>query len=399
MTGSASGSSPFPGLPARRYVDPEALRLECEAVLWKEWQLAGHVSDLPAAGTALRYDLAGRSAFLIKGADGTLRAFLNACRHRGARLVEGDRGTQLAFCVDSRLRCPYHGWTYDDAGRLVHLPDAEDHPGLDRSAFGLAELPLATWNGFVFVAFGTAAPRGSPWLGGGAIPADAGASAMRRIEEPVIERVAANWKVVCEQMLDRAHIDVAQPVLRSMCAETPRSSVHEDVPALEAPLDGRSAATWSVRAYGSALARGATAGTAGVPCWRRLLLGSNTFLDLWPGLVRVIQVLPEHVTSTLVREVTYARPETSSAARSERYLNARLWRRVRRTSLGLCERVQRGLASQAAGPGPIGSGELALRHFVQRVRNAEVDAPEPASTQGDTRPTGRSPRSRRRSRA
>lgn len=397
MTASACGASSFPGLPGRRYVDPEALRLECEAVLWKEWQLAGHFSDLPAAGTALRYDLAGRSAFVIKGADGELRAFLNACRHRGARLVEGDRGTQLAFCVDSRLRCPYHGWTYDDSGRLVHLPDAEDHPGLDRSAYGLSELPLATWNGFVFVAFGPVAPRASAWLGRGAIPGAAGTAAMRRIEEPVIERVAANWKVVCEQMLDRRHLDVAQPVLRSLCAEAPRSSVHEDAPAVEALLDGRSAANWSVRAYGSTLVRGTTPDAAGAPRWRRLLLGSNNFLDLWPGLVRVIQVLPDGATATLLREVTYARPETSPATRSERYLNARLWRRVRRTSLALCERVQRGLASDGDGAGPIGASELALRHFVERLRSIGPDAP--ASPAADARPKGRRPGPGRRPRA
>ena len=94
-------------------------------MLLESWQLACHVSDLPAAGTALRFDFAGRTAVLLRGRDGEIRAFLNVCRHRGSRLVDGDPRTGLAFCVHGRMRCPYHGWEYDDRGALAHVPLCE----------------------------------------------------------------------------------------------------------------------------------------------------------------------------------------------------------------------------------------------------------------------------------
>src|SRR4051812_41229747 len=50
---------------------------------------------------------------LVRDHDGTLRAFANACRHRGTRLV-------AEACAAKALVCPYHGWTYDLAGTLIH---------------------------------------------------------------------------------------------------------------------------------------------------------------------------------------------------------------------------------------------------------------------------------------
>jgi nitrite reductase/ring-hydroxylating ferredoxin subunit len=85
-----------------------------------------------APGTAARFDCAGRSAVVLRTRAGDLHGFRNACRHRGTRLVEGDPHTGLAFCVDGRFRCPYHGWTYDETGALVAIgaesdPLAEGH--------------------------------------------------------------------------------------------------------------------------------------------------------------------------------------------------------------------------------------------------------------------------------
>jgi len=104
------------------YTSPEFFALERERILLPSWQLVCHAADLPAPGTAIRFDFLGRSALLLRCADGTVRGFSNVCRHRGSRLIDGDATTGLAFCVDGRVRCPSHGWEYDDAGALVKVP-------------------------------------------------------------------------------------------------------------------------------------------------------------------------------------------------------------------------------------------------------------------------------------
>ena len=94
-------------------------------------------------------------------------AFRNVCRHRGARLVEGDPHTGLAFCVDGRLRCPYHGWTYDDRAHWWAFPRASSSTHFDAAAHSLHPLDVAEWRGLVFVAFATPRCRSrrcsTPW--------------------------------------------------------------------------------------------------------------------------------------------------------------------------------------------------------------------------------------------
>jgi choline monooxygenase len=88
-------------------------------------------------------DVLGTSVLLTRDGDGRAHAFLNYCRHRGARPAEG--------CGSSRrFTCPYHAWNYDSAGRLVGLPGQEAFTELDRSAYGLVELPSEERNGFVW---------------------------------------------------------------------------------------------------------------------------------------------------------------------------------------------------------------------------------------------------------
>jgi phenylpropionate dioxygenase-like ring-hydroxylating dioxygenase large terminal subunit len=96
-------------------------------------------------------EVLGRSVLVSRGADGVARAFLNYCRHRGARPAEGCGSTR-------RFTCPYHGWTYDSAGQLVGLPGAAGFEGVDRSEYGLVELPSEERHGFVWVVLTAGAP-------------------------------------------------------------------------------------------------------------------------------------------------------------------------------------------------------------------------------------------------
>jgi choline monooxygenase len=132
-------------LPARWYADLEVYRLEQERIFAREWMLIGFASQIAKPGDTLARDIAGRPVFVIRARDGALRAFLNICRHRAARLVPEGAG----HC--DVLRCPYHGWLYDGDGRLRATPEFGDAPELDRSKLGLVPVRVAEWRGLIFV--------------------------------------------------------------------------------------------------------------------------------------------------------------------------------------------------------------------------------------------------------
>jgi phenylpropionate dioxygenase-like ring-hydroxylating dioxygenase large terminal subunit len=116
--------------------------------------VAGLSCDVPRSGDFFTVELGAIAVIVVRGEDGGVQAFLNACRHRGARVAQGCGRAQRVF------RCPYHGWVYDIDGRLLGQPVAKDgFAGLDPERTGLIELPAAEACGLVFV---TPAPAAGP---------------------------------------------------------------------------------------------------------------------------------------------------------------------------------------------------------------------------------------------
>jgi phenylpropionate dioxygenase-like ring-hydroxylating dioxygenase large terminal subunit len=372
MTGVAA-EAVVHGLDADHYTDERLLRLERDRVLRPSWQFVGHVSDLPAAGTALRFDLLETSVFVLRAADGSLRAFANACRHRGTRLIEGDAGTGLAFCVAGRVRCPYHGWTYDDSGALVHVPAADGYPGLEPSQLGLTAHEVAVWHGLVFVAPGPPSPSWSWWREAPTFLDTALVESLRRSGQARLTSCSANWKVLCEQWLDTRHLEVAQPRMRALFAGPPRAPEEPELVCAAADLGGVDAGPWSIRGYARRLRAAQASDNMLIPGWRRLFLAPNTIVDVFPDHLWVAQFLPVSADRTILRDVVYALPDGSSHGRVSRYLAGRLHANVRAQSLRLAERVQKGLSTSAHTGGPIATDEPALRAFIGRIRREVTD--------------------------
>jgi phenylpropionate dioxygenase-like ring-hydroxylating dioxygenase large terminal subunit len=377
------------GLPASCYVDAARAQLEYSAVFAPSWQFVCHASDLPASGTAVRFDCGGRSAVVLRTKAGGLHAFRNACRHRGARLVEGDAHTGLAFCIDGRFRCPYHGWTYDESGALASIPAGQQFDAFDAAAHSLHPVHVAQWRGLVFVAFET--PRLSVEQ---VLDSVAGAwpdlASLRRVIEPRATPCAADWKLACEHTLDTAHFDVARPVVKPRLFGPPvfEQGGSEALRATAEVATGAVGDTWSSRMYRQLLGdRQPTSARA-----EYVYLWPNLLLQLAPDGLSVLQVLPGATGHCTFRELRYAAPDSSRQMRLLRYTHQRVRRQALAADTRILARVQQGLGGLGADEtGPIAAGEPGLRWFADCCR---VHLSAPATRSGKLKPPGGTRRKR-----
>ena len=146
------------------YTDAKHFAREQEVLFRKHPIMMGFASEWPVPGDFRTDDYAGVPILIARGRDGKLRAFLNVCRHRGAKVAQG--------CGKARVfSCPYHAWTYDLSGKLMGIPDERCFPDVRAERSSLTELPLCEKYGLVWV-MPTPAKDGStdfdidPWLGG-----------------------------------------------------------------------------------------------------------------------------------------------------------------------------------------------------------------------------------------
>ena len=128
-------------VPTSQYTDPERLQREVALIFEREPQLMGFTGDIPEPGDYFTAAIGRRPVIVVRGEDGSARAFLNACRHRGMEVAAGSGSTL-------RFTCPYHNWTYSADGRLIAIPDRSAFATCD-IADGLLELPLAERHGLL----------------------------------------------------------------------------------------------------------------------------------------------------------------------------------------------------------------------------------------------------------
>ena len=132
-------------IPVERYISRAFHDLEVEK-LWKRvWQAACHEDDLPNVGDSVPYDIAGLSFLVVRTAPDTIKAYYNACLHRGRKL-RTTRGKNAR-----EIRCHFHGWTWSLDGRLTQVPCLWDFPDLRREEQSLPEVKVGRWGRFVFI--------------------------------------------------------------------------------------------------------------------------------------------------------------------------------------------------------------------------------------------------------
>ena len=192
-------------LPWSWYVDPAVLQLEQERIFRRFWQYVGRTDEIEEAGSYQTTRAGNVPVLLVRDGEGTLRAFLNVCRHRGSIVCKGSGKRET-------LQCPYHAWTYGLDGRLIAAPRADREGGIEEG-LGLVQLQLDTWGPFIFVnPDQDAAPLADVLEDIPERIAEAGIDVenLRLIRRAEAE-YAANWKICSENFLECYHCPVAHP--------------------------------------------------------------------------------------------------------------------------------------------------------------------------------------------
>jgi len=208
-------------LPGRYYTDPDVFRREQRVIFEQMWACAIRSDEIAGPGHFRVVRIGDESVLIIGGEDGAPGAFLNVCRHRGARLCGEESGQ-----VRRNLRCGYHAWSYDLDGRLVAAPNLVAMPDIDRDAYGLIRVCLREWLGYVWVCVAQEPPSFEDTVIAEVTArlGDSAAIDRYRGEDLAVGRriaydVQANWKLIVENFMECYHCATIHPELTRVLPE------------------------------------------------------------------------------------------------------------------------------------------------------------------------------------
>ncbi len=317
-------------IPASWYSHAEVHDAERHAVFGNTWQAVGRADQVAEPGSYFTADVAGEPIAVVRDGDGTLRAFSNVCRHRGARVLCEEQGRA------TKMRCRYHGWTYDLTGRLRGTPEFDGVAGFCRESNGLPPLAVAEWGPIVWAHLGPNPPPLVEQIG----------PLMERSAGLGVERLrfvgrkeyvlACNWKVFVDNFLDGGyHVNTIHPGLAGVIDY---SRYRTDVFGLSSvqvsPLTAKSDSDPAVQSV--------RAGDSAYYWW----VFPNFMLNLYQGVMDTNLVLPLSPTSCRVVFDFYFADTEGESARAFIARSLEVAHQVQQEDVGVCEEVQRGLASR-----------------------------------------------------
>jgi choline monooxygenase len=326
-------------IPSLWYLDPAIYAAETRAVFGDTWQAVGRADQLPGPASYFTTEIAGEPIAVVCDNEGIVRAFHNVCRHRAARVLCEAEGKA------TRLRCRYHGWTYDLAGRLRGTPEFDGVADFRKEDHGLAEVAVDTWGTLVWVRqkrcpaeqanleslldYLAPLPERTSGLG---------LSQLRFTERRQYE-IACNWKVFVDNYLDGGyHVNTIHPGLAGVLdysqyrTEIAGNTSVQSSPLLPPDPSQENASAAKVRLGERAY------------YW---YVFPNFMVNIYGGIMDTNLVLPlGPERCRVVFNFYFARTEGADA---ERFMaeSIAVSHQIQLEDLGICEDVQKGLASQS----------------------------------------------------
>ena len=332
-------SSPFagfdPSLPLERartipntwYTDPRVLDAERNAVFARSWQAVGRSDQVRDRGSYLTANIAGEPVLVVRGDDGVLRGFFNVCRHRAAPLLTDPCGTA------TKLRCRYHGWTYDLAGRLRGTPEFDGVCDFAKEDNGLVPVGgVAEWGPFVWVHLDPPREPVETFLA----PLPEWAAGRRAFDGLAFAgrkdyTLNCNWKVYVDNYLDGGyHVNTVHPGLAGVLNyQEYTTTVHGHTSLQSSPLKPAGGMTGQTRT-----------GDLAAYWW----VYPNFMLNIYCGVMDTNLVLPLGPDRCrVVFDLYFASGTPDEFVRN----SLAVADQVQDEDVGVCEEVQRGLNSRS----------------------------------------------------
>jgi choline monooxygenase len=203
--GLVPSSLPTPMLQPYEVYDQDLFDLEMIWVFGRSWVWLGDTEDLENPGDYLTANIGSQSVIVIRQTDGSVKGFLNNCRHRASGLA-----FEAAGHCGRTLTCPYHNWAYAIDGKLIGIPDEPRmYPdGFPKDEYGLVEIRIeVAWDKLVFGCLSHKAPSFREWIAPLAERYDRYEfGTFTRFERELDQTYPINWKAFCENSNDDYHV-------------------------------------------------------------------------------------------------------------------------------------------------------------------------------------------------
>jgi phenylpropionate dioxygenase-like ring-hydroxylating dioxygenase large terminal subunit len=392
-------------------ISPEQYALEREAIFKKTWLNVGRVEQLPKTGSFFTKEIdgAGTSVIIVKTKDGSLKAYHNICRHRGNKLVWNDYPREETSGVCRQFTCKYHGWRYDLDGKLTFVQQESEFFDLDKEDYGLVNVRVEEWCGFIFVTFDPDAQPLKDYLGKFGAGLDGYPFEQLTQKHTYRAEVGSNWKLFIDAFMEFYHA----PVLHAKQAVSDESRKLQSYgyEALAYDIDGPHS---MVSSWGGMsppkdinmvkpIERVLRSGLFGVwegpdlgelpqglnparhPAWGvdSFLFFPNFMLLVWkPGWYLTYHYWPTSYNTHIFECSLYFEPPANAYERLQQELAVVTFKEYGLQDGNTLEATQTMIESQAVTEFPLNDQEIALRHLHRTCREyvADYKGERPAST-------------------
>jgi phenylpropionate dioxygenase-like ring-hydroxylating dioxygenase large terminal subunit len=357
-------------LPPRAFVDAGVFEWELETI-FSGWVCMGHASRVAEPGSYLMREIGTDSVVVMGADDGRPRAFLNVCRHRGARLIDEREGI-----VRRRVQCPYHGWSYGLDGELKAAPHMEGVEDFDTSCWGLIPVRVATVGGLVLIDLSGEAPEVEPHVGDLASYLERYRVGSLRRAGQVDYRVAANWKAIAENYSECLHCPGVHPELNRLSHYMSGEVLDGAGAWCGGSMTLTEGASTMGREGGRAHPRPPIDGLSGSDLSSVLyfVLFPNALVSLHPDYAMLHTLWPRAVDRTDVVCEWFFEPTTIAAEGFDPSDAIDLWDQVNREDWHVCELTAKGVRNRGYVAGRYSAEEVDVHAFDSMVADRYMDA-------------------------